>query len=243
MDRSSRWCVLACMMMMFGGLVVSRTPAAQGRSQPALSASANWAALPDVEPLDVEGNIITAGSSTVFPLVQALYKRFIQEGYRGVMTIDSIRSGAGFRLFCEAKETDIAMASHRITPQESEACIANDRLPIPFHLGTDALAIVVHRDNDFVHDVTLKELRAIFTAELWSDVNSAWPQEPIRRLLPDLDSGTFGFFVDKVFEGNSGAMRQASNTTFIDDDNMLVQGMSQHPYAISFFGFAYYRQV
>ena len=227
----------------FGGLFTSGAPpVAQGLSHAAPSASASWVTLPEVEPLDVEGNIVAAGSATVFPLVRVLYTRFIQEGYGGVMQISNTGTGAGFRLFCEQAEADIAMASRPITPPESEACIAHDRTPIPFHLGTDALAIMVHRNNDFVHDVSLKHLRAIFTAERWSDVNPAWPQELIHRLVPDLASGTFDFFINTVFEGNSDALRQAPNTTFVDDDNMFFQGMSQHPYAIGFIGFAYYRQ-
>lgn len=60
--------------------------------------------------------------------------------------------------------------------------------------------------------------------------------------MPDVAAGAFDFFVHTVFEGNSGALQQAPNTTFVDDDNVLVQEMSQHPDAISFIGFAYYRQ-
>ena len=246
MDRLSwRGCVLAFVMVTaFGGLVISRSTVAQGLSQSHLAQSepASWVTLPEVEPLDVEGNIVTTGSATVLPLVQALYTRFIQEGYSGVMQIDSMGDGAGFRLFCEQAETDMVMVSRHITPQESEACIAHDRTPIPFHLGTNAMAIVVHRDNDFARAVTLEELRAIFTAERWSDVNPVWPQKPIRRLLPDMASGASDFFIRTVFEGNPAVLRQAPNTTLMDDDNMLVQEMSQHPDAISFIGFANYRQ-
>jgi glycine betaine/proline transport system substrate-binding protein len=158
------------------------------------------------------------------------------------MQIDSMVAGAGFLRFCEQAATDMVMASRHITPLESEACIAHDRTPIPFHLGTDAMAIVVHRDNDFVRDVTLETLRAIFTAERWSDVNPTWPQKAIRRVVPDMASGAFDFFIHTVFQGNPEALRQAPNTTFVDDDNILVQEMTQHPDAISFMGFAYYRQ-
>ena len=48
------------------------------------------AGLPGVNPLKVSGNIITAGSSTVYPLSERMAERFKQEGYSGVITIDSI---------------------------------------------------------------------------------------------------------------------------------------------------------
>lgn len=175
--------MLTCVVMMalWGGLLFSRSTVAQGLSQSPSDQSepASWVALPEVEPLDVEGNIVASGSPTVLPLIRALYSRFIQEGYSGVMQIDSTGNSDGFRRLCEQAETDLVMASRHITPQESEACIAHDRTPIPFHLGIDALAIVVHRDNAFVNDVTLEELRAMFTAQRWSDVNS--------RLAPEAD--------------------------------------------------------
>jgi glycine betaine/proline transport system substrate-binding protein len=238
-------CILVWVaVMVVVGAVASEAPVAQGlkQSAPAESEATPWITLPEVEPLDVEGNLVAAGSSAVAPLVRALYTRFIQEGYRGVMQIDSTGDGAGFRRFCERSETDIAMASRYITPPEGEACIAHGRTPVPFHLGTDALAIVVHRDNDFVHNVTRDELRTMFTAERWSDVNPAWPQRPIRRLVPGMASGTFEFFVRQVFEGNPAALQQAPNTTFVNDDNMMAQEMSRHVDAISVLGFAYYRQ-
>ena len=231
---------MVCMVVLVSGLVVSHTAGGQEQDKPPVPAA--WVTLPDVEPLDVEGDIIAAGSTTVFPLVQALYKRFIQEGYSGLMKLSNIGSKGGFQLFCETRETDIALASRRIRPKESERCIAHDRTPIPFHLGTGALAIVVHRDNDFVYDVALEELRAIFTAEWWSDVHPDWPREQIRRVLPAPASGTFNFFVHTVLKGKPSALRRTPNTRFVDDDRLIVQGMSQYPYGVSFVDFGYYQQ-
>src|SRR5690606_5662341 len=99
--------------------------------------------LPEVNPLEVTGNIVTAGSSTVFPLSEAMAERFADEGYAGNITIDSIGTGAGFDRFCVAGETDIANASRPINDGEMESCAAIGRAPIEFRVGTDALAVVV----------------------------------------------------------------------------------------------------
>jgi len=105
------------------------------------------AGLPGVNPLKVSGNIITAGSSTVYPLSERMAERFKQEGYSGVITIDSIGSGAGFERFTVAGETDIANASRAIKAKEVEAAKQIGRNPIEFRVGTDALAVVVSKEH------------------------------------------------------------------------------------------------
>jgi phosphate transport system substrate-binding protein len=198
-------------------------------------------ALPEVNPLEVTGDIVTAGSSTVFPLSEAMAERFQDEGYADNITIDSIGSGAGFERFCVQGETDISNASRPIKDSEVESCKSINREPIEFRVGTDALAVVVSKDNDFISDATFKELALIFsTAETWADVNPAWPAEPIQRFIPGTDSGTFDFFVEEVFDSDEEPILSASNTQLSEDDNVLVQGVLGSPYAIGFFGYAYY---
>jgi phosphate transport system substrate-binding protein len=167
--------------------------------------------------------------------------RFQDEGYGGNITIDSIGSGAGFERFCVEGETDISNASRPIRDSEVESCQSIGRDPIEFRVGTDALAVVVSQENEFIEGATFEELALIFsTAENWSDVNSEWPDEPIQRFIPGTDSGTFDFFVEEVFEENEEPILSASNTQLSEDDNVLVQGVLGSPYAIGFFGYAYY---
>lgn len=200
-------------------------------------------ALPEVNPLEVTGDIVTAGSSTVFPLSERMAERFQNEGYAGNVTIDSIGSGAGFERFCVNGETDISNASRGIKDSEVESCQSIGREPIEFRVGTDALAVVVSQENDFVANATFDELAAIFSsAEKWSDVNPDWPDEEIQRFIPGTDSGTFDFFVEEVFDKNEEPILNASNTQLSEDDNVLVQGVLGSPYAIGFFGYAYYAE-
>jgi phosphate transport system substrate-binding protein len=198
-------------------------------------------ALPEVNPLEVTGDIVTAGSSTVFPLSEAMAERFQDEGYADNITIDSIGSGAGFERFCVEGETDISNASRGIKDSEVESCSSIGREPIEIRVGTDALAVVVSKENDFITNASFEELAAIFsTAETWADVNADWPAEPIQRFIPGTDSGTFDFFVEEVFDEDEAPILNASNTQLSEDDNILVQGVLGSPYAIGFFGYAYY---
>ena len=198
--------------------------------------------LSEVNPLEVEGDIISAGSSTVFPLAEVITNRFVDEGYGDNATIDSIGTGAGFERFCEAGESDIANASRPIHDGEVEACGEIGRTPIEFRVGTDALAVVVNLENSWVGDVTVEELATIFTAENWSDVNAEWPAEPIQRFIPGTDSGTFDYFVEEVFDEDAEPLLAAPNTQLSEDDNVLVQGIEGSQYAVGFFGYAYYSE-
>jgi phosphate transport system substrate-binding protein len=226
------------------------TTAAEPTEAPAEDPMAMYA--PDA----VSGDIIAAGSSTVFPLAERMKQRFEEEGFGGNLTIDSIGSGAGIERFCVNGETDIANASRAIRDTEIESCgqLSPARTPIEFQVGIDALAVVVSSENDFVEDVTLEELAAIYsTATNWSDVRPEWPNEPILRFSPGTDSGTFDYFVEAVMttlddeateDVNEGedAILNSAETQFSEDDNVLVQGVEGSPYAIGYFGYAYFQE-
>lgn len=202
------------------------------------------AQLPEVDPLAVTGDIITAGSSTVFPLSERIAERFRDEGYKGNITIDSIGSGAGFERFCRTGETDIANASRAIKSSEADSCEAIGREPVEFRVGTDALAVVVSKDNTFLTNVTIEQLARIFSADTlkWSDVDPSWPSQDILRFSPGTDSGTFDYFVEVVLENKKEPLLNATNLQLSEDDNVLVQGVLGSPYAIGYFGFAYYHE-
>lgn len=233
----------------------TETAEATTTTEPTTAPAAAGVVLPVVDPAAVTDNIVSAGSSTVYPLAEAIATRFEGEGYAGKVTIDSIGSGAGFERFCVTGETDVANASRAIKDSEIESCAAIGRTPIEFRVGTDALAIVVSAENDFLTDVTQEELALIFSSSVtkWSEVRAEWPNEDILRFAPGTDSGTFDYFVEAILapahpnaegkadvEAGEKDILEAANIQFSEDDNVLVQGVEGSPYAIGFFGFAYY---
>jgi len=208
--------------------------------------------LPEVDPSTLEGTIVTAGSSTVYPLAEAVIDNFSADGFTGEIKLDSIGSGGGFERFCSTGETDIATASRAIKDSEVEACQAINRQPVEFLVGLDALSVVVSNENTFVEDLTLAEIGSIFTGEAanWSDLSPDWPAEPIQLFTPGTDSGTFDFFVEEVIqkprklealEDAKALVLNAANLQTSEDDNVLVQGVEGSQYAIGYFGYAYYQ--
>ena len=165
------------------------------------------------------------------------------------INIDVLGTGGGFKRFCAAEsqlaETgkerpQIVNASRPIKQSEIDLCAAVGIEPMAFRVGTDALAIVVSSDNDFVRELSASELRQVFgAAKTWKDVRAEWPDEPIDLVIPGQDSGTFDFFVDKVFAGDPSAVL-ARDPIMSENDNQLVGAITRNPYSIGFFGFAYY---
>ncbi len=221
-------------------------------------------AVPTIDPMAmymadaVTGDIITAGSSTVFPLSERMSELFQQEGYTGNITVDSIGSGAGFERFCKTGETDVANSSRKIKDSEVEACaaLATPRVPVEFRVGTDALTVVVSADNDFVTALSKEQLAKIFSAQYtkWNEVDPAFPAETILVYGPGADSGTFDYFNEAVVapfylnadgKADIAAGKEAllgSGAQFSEDDNVLVQGVEGSKYAIGYFGFAYFSE-
>ncbi len=195
--------------------------------------------LPDVDPLKLEGKIIAAGSSTVFPLTEKIAEIFKDEGFKGEVTIDSIGTGAGFERFCKG-ETDISNASRAINEKETAACQAAGIEPIEFKVGLDALAVVVNPENP-VKNVTLAQLADIYSGKLtnWKEIDPAF-DAPIKLFSPGTDSGTFDYFVEIVLKKDKKPILEA-NPQLSENDNVLVQGVEGDKGAIGYFGYAYFK--
>ncbi len=247
--------VLLLVLAACGGSATTTTAAPTTTAGPTTTAAPTTApptdeGLPLVDPLSVTGDIVTAGSSTVFPLTEAVAAQFEDEGYGDTITIDSIGTGAGFERFCVAGESDVSNASRAIEDDEVALCEGIGRTPIEFRVGTDALAVVVSPGNYFAENLTLAQIALAFsTAATWADVDPSFPAHPIQRFSPGEDSGTFDYFVEAVLDDDPAPLLGAENLQLSEDDNFLVQGVSgdgctegdlSSPCAIGYFGYAYF---
>src|SRR5690606_29394393 len=116
------------------------------------------------------------------------------------------------------------------------------REPIEFRVGTDALAVVVSAENDFLTSLPVEQLGQIFSGAVttWNQVDSSYPAEAIQIYSPGADSGTFDYFAEEVLDSNGDVLLGLAGAQFSEDDNVLVQGVIGSPYAIGYFGYAYY---
>ncbi|XSG74403.1 PstS family phosphate ABC transporter substrate-binding protein [Herpetosiphon llansteffanensis] len=228
-----------------GQAVATTAPTTEAAATPSVEATAEVPAggLAEVDPATVQGDIVTAGSSTVYPLSEAVAEIFGEDGYKGNITIDSIGTGAGFERFCTAAETDIANASRAIKDEEAKACADKGRDVIEFRVGTDALAVVVSSKNTFVSNLTEAQVADIFsgTYKTWDQVDASYPAEAIKLYSPGTDSGTFDYFVEHFYKKEQKYILGA-NPQLSEDDNVLVTGIEGDANAIGYFGYAYYNE-
>ncbi len=189
---------------------------------------------------DLKGNIRVDGSSTVFPITEAVAEEFAAEQPSVNVTVGVSGTGGGFKRFC-AGEIDIADASRPIKQSEMALAAKNGVEYIEVPVAYDGLTIVVNTQNTWASELSVDNLKQIFSAEgtarTWKDVNPSWPAEPILAYAPGTDSGTFDYFKEVVL-GKDGKAR--SDMSVSEDDNALVLGVSGNKYAIGFFGCAYY---
>lgn len=191
-----------------------------------------------------EGSLTVDGSSTVYPITEAVAEEFLKANPKARVTVGISGTGGGFKKFCNG-ETEISNASRPIKPTEVEACKAKGIEYIELPVAYDGLAILVNPGNDWAECVTVKELKALWEPEAqgkigkWSQVRPGWPDKDIHLFGAGVDSGTYDYFTEAVVgkEHSSRGDFQSS-----EDDNVLVQGISTDPLALGFFGYAYYEE-
>lgn len=191
----------------------------------------------------VEGSLEVDGSSTVFPITEAVAEEFVAETTgRFRVTVGLSGTGGGFQRFC-AGETAVSNASRPIKESELEACRRNGVEPLELPVAYDGLAVVVNPANTFVECLTVEELKRIWEpgsrVSRWSDVRAGFPDAPIRLFGPGTSSGTFDYFTE-VIVGEEDASRP--DYTASEDDNVLIQGVAGEPNALGYFGYAYYAE-
>ncbi len=187
-------------------------------------------------------NIIIDGSSTVFPITEAVAEEFRKTDDSVNVSVGISGTGGGFKKFC-SKETEISDASRRMKESEAKVCKDNGVEYLQLDIAFDGLSVVVNPGNTYVDKLTVADLKKIFQydnpARTWKDVNPAWPADPIKIFSPGQDSGTYDYFVEEII-GKGGRVR--ADASFSEDDNVLVTGVSADKGAIGFFGIAYYEQ-
>lgn len=206
-----------------GGWACQRGPAAGTGGAPQLS-----------------GVVALDGSSTVFPISEAVAEEF-QKVYPGVrVTVGISGTGGGFKKFI-AHDIDIAAASRPITAGEDGHLHAPHGAYIELPVAYDGISVLVHPKNSGVTALTLEELKRIWQpgslVKLWSDVRPEWPNQPIRLYGPGTDSGTFDYFTEAVV-GTAKSIR--TDFTASEDDNVIAQGIAGDVYGLGYFGFAYW---
>lgn len=193
---------------------------------------------------NLSGSVLIDGSSTVFPISEAMAEEFQKVNPNVKVTVGSSGTGGGFKKFC-ADETDITGASRPIKPSEVELCKKNNIEYVELPVAFDGLSVMVNPKNEFAKCMTVAELKKVWEPaaqgkiKTWNQVRSDFPNQPLALYGAGTDSGTYDYFT-KAIVGEEGKSR--GDYTASEDDNVLVQGIASDVNALGFFGYAYYVQ-
>ncbi|HSM64494.1 MAG TPA: PstS family phosphate ABC transporter substrate-binding protein [Gillisia sp.] len=191
---------------------------------------------------EASGSISIDGSSTVYPITEAVAEEFRAVQPEVDVTIGVSGTGGGFQKFGRG-EINISDASRPIKAEEAAVAKENNISFVELEVAYDGLAVVINQENDWATTFTVEELKKIWEPaaqgkiKKWNQINPAWPNEEIHLFGPGVASGTFDYFTEAIV-GKSGSSR--GDFTASEDDNVLVQGVAGDKYGLGFFGLAYF---
>ncbi len=192
----------------------------------------------------LQGEVRIDGSSTVYPITEAIAEEFLIDQPDVKITVGVSGTGGGFNKFGRG-ETDINNASRPVKPQEAADCKRNSIGFIELKVAVDGLVVVVNNKNTWLKQISVEELKKIWEPGAqdkithWSQVNPEWPDEEFHLYGPGIASGTYDYFTEAIV-GKSGSSR--GDYTASEDDNVLVQGIAGDKNGLGFFGLAYYEE-
>jgi len=192
----------------------------------------------------LQGEIKIDGSSTVYPITEAITEEFLKLHPSVKITVGISGTGGGFKKFSRG-EIDITNASRNIKESEIKSCDENNIKYIDLKIAYDGLVVVVNPANNWVDHLTVEELKKIWQPESqgkltrWKQIRNNWPNEEFHLFGPGVASGTYDYFTE-VIVGKQGSSR--GDFTASEDDNVLVQGVANDINSLGFFGLAYYEE-
>jgi phosphate transport system substrate-binding protein len=191
---------------------------------------------------ELSGDIQLEGSSTVYPVSQAIAEEFMNLHGGVNVTVGLSGSSNGFKAIING-EADIANASRTIKDEEKTKLQEKGQEAVEMPVAYDGITVVINPQNDWATDITVDELKKIWNKDSkvtkWSEVREGWPDERIKLFGPGAASGTFEYFTEAI---NGEAKVSREDYTASEDDNVLVQGVSGDQYAMGYFGFSYYEE-
>lgn len=172
-----------------------------------------------------------AGSSTVYPFAKPVAERVARANPKlGTPVIESVGTGAGFKLFCAGvgeRFPDVSNASRRMKASEAKQCSTNGVSQITeIQVGLDGVAVATAKGTP-IAGLTQRDLYAAIAkspfgkpnkAKTWKDVNAKLPALPIRVYGPPSTSGTRDALGELIMtppcEAKMGALKKSDEKKF-----------------------------
>ncbi len=190
--------------------------------------------------------VLVDGSSTVAPITQAVAAEFQRVRPDVKVSVGVSGTSGGFRRFL-ARETDINDASRAIKSSEIQKAQEAGLEYVELLVALDGVTVAVSRDTRIFKDgrpcLTVGELELLWSREAegfitnWRQLGSRFADAPITLSGAAETSGTFDFFTAAVNEEEGDTRADYFGT---EEDQLLAEQTSQNPFALTYFGFAFF---
>lgn len=191
-----------------------------------------------------QAGIRISGSDTLEPLLEAAVAQYKKGHADAALVMEAKGTSTGFSQLCENR-TDLAMASRAINGKELAACRSKNVAFIEMPVAWDAVVLVANRNDGWLRDINLAELRLIWGPEsngkklAWNQIRAAYPATPVALFGLDQKSDAFDFF-STVISGSPKVMR--SDFQDATEHAAVIDRVSKTPGAIGFVSMAAYAE-
>ncbi|HET6422160.1 MAG TPA: PstS family phosphate ABC transporter substrate-binding protein [Planctomycetaceae bacterium] len=235
---ATRWFPLAACALFLAGCVGCRF---ESETKPG-DAPKDGPAAGTTTPAGQTAPITIEGSSTVYPISQAVAEAF-RESHPGIdITVGYQGTGSGFKNLALGT-IEICDASRPIMDLEKEACAKAGVEYLELQIAVDALTVAVHPANDWSPCMSVAQLKKLWEpgskVSKWSELDPSWPDHKIELYGAGTESGTFDYFTEAIV---GKAKQSRTDYTGNENDNFLVQGVADEKYALGYFGYGYYAE-
>jgi len=184
------------------------------------------------------------GAAVGFPISLAVAEEYQKVQPNAKVSVASSGTGGGISKFC-AGDIDIVGASRTFRNEEIKTCKKKGINFVELPIALDGIAVITNRQNNFAQCLTIDELKKMWNAKStnkitsWNQVNSKFPNKPLKLYAPASDTGTFDYFTQAI---TGKAKNSRTDYTPSHNQNILVQGVAGDPTALGYVGISYYLQ-
>jgi phosphate transport system substrate-binding protein len=213
-------------------------PATAAPAAPAPAAPATSAQVTATQPTAVpglSGKLTAAGSSALLPMMQLAATQFQQVNKDVQISVTAGGSGAGRSQVCKG-QVDIGNSDVMLTDKEKTDLACSSAVQTA--VAIQAFGAVANKQGPGkVTDLTKDQMIAIFSGKTtnWKDVGG--DDQPIVLINRAKGSGTRSNMAKYLFAGDD--TKFATGASEEDNNETVLQTVSQTPGAVSYLGFAY----
>ena len=185
-----------------------------------------------------DGTVTVKGSDTMVVLGQRWAEEFMKKNPKAVIQVTGGGSGTGISALINGT-TDICEASRSMKDAEKKQLAEKAGAPpIETVVAKDGLSVYVN-DSNPLNELTMAQLKAIFTGKVTSWKEVGGPDAKIIPYLRENSSGTYVFFKEHVLENADYTPRAQA----MPGTAAVVNAVAKEKFGIGYGGAAYAKGI